>query len=186
MKNLSADIDKYLNAYSFIEFSSGKTLLNISRTVEIMRLVYDNVYNKYNISEPKFLVILLLSEKEDGIPLIEIGRKMLVSRANITTLIKRMEKEGIVERRNNKKDKRSIKAHLTDKGRGIFDEVKYLYMDFSEKMVSCLSDEEKNLLNNLLVKIQTNIVNEYTTEYQSVKDIENVIQENKQIFKKKK
>jgi len=177
--NIITDIDKYLNAYSFIEFTSGKTLLNISRTAQIMRLVYNNVYNKYNISEPKFLVILLLSERDEGLQLIEIGRKMLVSRANITTLINRMEKEGIVERRANKKDKRSIKAHLTPKGREIFDRVKHLYIEFSEKMTSSLTDEEKKMLNYLLEKIQLDIAHNYTTEYHSIEEIEKKIRKKK-------
>ncbi len=119
------DFQGYIDAYSFIEFSSGQTIINILKTERIMRMVYDRLFEKYNISEPKFFVILLLSIHEaDGMPLIELGKNMMVSRANMTTLIDRMIKEDLVEKRKNADDKRSIKAHLTPKGRQLFDEIK--------------------------------------------------------------
>jgi MarR family 2-MHQ and catechol resistance regulon transcriptional repressor len=123
-KKNPSELQSYIDAYSFIEFSSGKTIINLSRTVELMRLVYEKLYSQYKISEPKFFVLLLLSQEEDGIPLIEIGKMMLVTRANITTLMDRMERDGLVEKRKNKDDKRSTKAHLTDEGRRIFDMIK--------------------------------------------------------------
>ena len=55
------DVRGYIDAYSFIEFSSGKTIINILKTERIMRMVYDKLFEKYNISEPKFFVIMLLS-----------------------------------------------------------------------------------------------------------------------------
>lgn len=165
MKNSKiSDLTAYIDAYSFVEFSSGKTIINLSRTVEIMRLVYKRLYTKYELSEPKFFVILLLSKEKHGIPLIEIGKMMLVSRANITTLIERMERDGYVEKKGNCDDKRSIKAHLTDKGRCIFDEVKASHQEFSERLVACLTEEEKETLNRLLRKIQFGIIEEFNTQ----------------------
>ena len=157
------DFQGYIDAYSFIEFSSGQTIINILKTKRIMRMVYDRLFEKYNISEPKFFVILLLSIHEaDGMPLIELGKNMMVSRANMTTLIDRMIKENLVEKRKNADDKRSIKAHLTPKGRQLFDEIKELHMEFSQRMTKALTEEERATLNNILKKLQEDIVQDFS------------------------
>ena len=158
------DFQGYLDAYSFIEFSSGQSIINILKTERIMRMVYDRLFEKYDISEPKFFVILLLStHNEDSMPLIELGRNMMVSRANMTTLIDRMIKEKLVEKHKNIDDKRSIKAHLTPKGKELFDEIKELHMEFSERMTKVLTEDEKLILNNLLKKLQADIVSDFST-----------------------
>lgn len=155
------ELKNYLDAYSFVEFSSGKTIINLLKTVELMKTIYYNLFNRYSTSEPKFFVLLLLSNSKNGMPLSQIGKKLLVSRANITGLIDRMEKEGLVEKKGNPADKRSIKAHLTAKGKRLFEEVKKPHMEFSEKMTQCLSETEKSQLNFLLEKIQHHIVSEF-------------------------
>jgi MarR family 2-MHQ and catechol resistance regulon transcriptional repressor len=154
-------LEDYMNAYSFIEFSSGKTIINLSRTVDIMRTVYSRLFDIHKISEPKFFVLLLLSREPDGIPLVKIGNLMLVSKANITTLIGRMEKEGLVKKKENFDDRRSIKAYITEKGRAIFDDVKLQHKEFSEKMTKSLTEEEKSIMNSLLNKIQLDIINDF-------------------------
>ena len=157
------DFQGYIDAYSFIEFSSGQTIINILKTERIMRMVYDRLFEKYNISEPKFFVILLLSIHEaDGMALIELGKNMMVSRANMTTLIDRMIKENLVEKRKNADDKRSIKAHLTPKGRQLFDEIKDLHMEFSQRMTKALTEEERATLNSILKKLQEDIVQDFS------------------------
>lgn len=154
-------LEDYMNAYSFIEFSSGKTIINLSRTVDIMRTVYSRLFDNHKISEPKFFVLLLLSRETDGIPLAEIGNLMLVSKANMTTLIGRMEREGLVKKKENFEDRRSMKAYITRKGKAIFDDVKLQHKDFSEKMTKSLSEEEKAILNNLLNKMQLDIIKDF-------------------------
>jgi MarR family 2-MHQ and catechol resistance regulon transcriptional repressor len=154
-------LEDYINAYSFIEFSSGKTIINIWRTVGIVRLVYSRLFDIHKISETKFFVILLLNSEDDGMTLTKIGENMLVSKANITTLINRMEKDGIVEKKENFEDKRSKKAYLTPKGKEIFNKIKYMHKEFSEKMTKSLDEDEKKILNKLLIKMQLDITKDF-------------------------
>ncbi|SHJ85211.1 MarR family winged helix-turn-helix transcriptional regulator [Tepidibacter formicigenes] len=154
----------FLESYNFIEDMSGKTIINLMKSVEIMRFVYNNLFAKHGISEPKFYVLLLLSYSEDGMVLSEIGEKMLVTRANMTGLMDRMEKEGLVEKRVNPKDRRSTKAYLTDKGRELFEDIKAIHIDFSKQMTRVLDIKEKENLNNLLEKLQCDIVNCFSEE----------------------
>ncbi|KDR94791.1 MarR family transcriptional regulator, 2-MHQ and catechol-resistance regulon repressor [Peptoclostridium litorale DSM 5388] len=154
-------LSDFLEAYNFIEDISGKNIVNIIKTTEIIRHVYDELFSKYGISEPKFRVLLILSIEEDGMALCDIGKRMLVTRANMTGLVDRMVKEGLVEKKVNPEDKRSIKAYLTPKGIDLFESVKDKHIEFSEKMTRSLSEEEKKQLSHLLQKLQRGIVDSF-------------------------
>lgn len=152
------ELHDYLESYRFIEDVSGKTIINLMKTVEIIRFVYNNLFLKHGISESKFYVLLLLWKEKDGMVLSEIGEKMLVTRANMTGLIDRMEKESLVEKKINPNDRRSIIANLTEKGRSLFEEIKESNIEFSRQMTSVLNIEEKKNLNALLENLQNDIV----------------------------
>lgn len=158
------ELHNYLESYRFIEDASGKTIINLLKTVEMMRVVYNNLFIKHGISEPKFYVLLLLWKEKDGMVLSEIGEKMLVTRANVTGLIDRMEKEGLVEKKINPNDRRSIIANLTEKGRLLFEDIRENHIEFSHQMTRVLELKEKENLNNLLEKIQNDIVNCFSEE----------------------
>ncbi len=158
------ELYNFLDSYNFIEDMSGRTIINLLKSVEIMRFVYNNLFANHGISESKFYVLLLLSYSKEGMVLSEIGDKMLVTRANMTGLIDRMEKEELVEKKVNPKDKRSSIAYLTKKGRNLFEEIKDTHIDFSKQMTSGLSIEEKEQVNTLLEKLQHDIVQSFSEE----------------------
>ncbi|MZQ75901.1 MAG: MarR family transcriptional regulator [Peptoclostridium sp.] len=155
------ELSGFLETYDFVEDMSGKTIVNLIKTTAIMRAVYDELFHKHSISEPKFLVLLLLYQEPEGMAFSEIGRKLLVSRANMTGLIERMMKEGLVEKMLNPSDKRSTKAILSQKGRDLFESVKDGHIEFSRRMTAGIDNEEKELLNRLLVKLQNDIVDSF-------------------------
>lgn len=158
------ELYNFLDSYNFIEDMSGKTIINLLKSVEIMRFVYNELFANHGISESKFYVLLLLYYSKDGMVLSEIGDKMLVTRANMTGLIDRMEKEELVEKKVNLKDRRSSIAYLTDKGINLFENIKDTHIDFSKQMTSALSIEEKEQLNTLLEKLQNDIVKSFSEE----------------------
>lgn len=154
----------FLDSYNFIEDVSGRTIINLLKSVEIMRFIYNSLFADHGISESKFYILLLLSYSEEGMSLSEIGDKMFVTRANMTGLIERMGKEGLVEKKINPKDRRSSIAYLTDKGRKLFENIRGKHIDFSRQMTSGLSVEEKEQLNKLLEKLQYDIVRTFSEE----------------------
>lgn len=53
----------------------------------------------------------------------DLGRKILKSSGNITTVIDNLEKRGLVERRRGGEDRRYVAVHLTETGRGLIEEL---------------------------------------------------------------
>lgn len=65
----------------------------------------------------QFDVLAQLTRSNNGSTPAELSRHLLVTAGNITGLVDRMEKAGLVSRTPDAKDRRTIRLHLTDKGK---------------------------------------------------------------------
>jgi DNA-binding MarR family transcriptional regulator len=66
---------------------------------------------------PKFTVLMELASTPDGrLPLHEICRRLLKSAPNMSALIDRMEREGLVRRQRDQRDRRVVAAAITKRG----------------------------------------------------------------------
>ncbi|MGE3245736.1 MAG: MarR family winged helix-turn-helix transcriptional regulator [Beijerinckiaceae bacterium] len=68
------------------------------------------------LSVPQCDVLTTLSERE-GIAQQELAARLYVTKGNISGLIDRLAKAGLVERRQSREDKRSHSLYLTEEGR---------------------------------------------------------------------
>lgn len=68
------------------------------------------------LTYPQYLVLLVLWEK-DAQPVNDIAKRLMLETNTITPLLKRMEGEGILERKKGEKDARQIIVSLTRKGK---------------------------------------------------------------------
>jgi MarR family 2-MHQ and catechol resistance regulon transcriptional repressor len=137
---------------------SDDILVELSNFFRVIVESFDKIFKKYGVSRTKFNVLLILGrEKEEGLSLSHIGERMRVSKANITKLIDRMEKENLVERRYDKKDRRIVRAKLTLKGEELFKEIFPKYKEQWQRIISALEDEEKDHLIMILRKIEKRI-----------------------------
>ena len=77
---------------------------------------YHPLLSGYGLTYPQYLVLLVLWEKDEQ-PVNDIARRLLLETNTVTPLLKRMEAEGIVSRRQGRKDARQMIVGLTKKGR---------------------------------------------------------------------
>ncbi|WCL81974.1 MarR family transcriptional regulator [Saprospira sp. CCB-QB6] len=82
---------------------------------------YQPLLAPLGISYPQYLVFLLLWE-EDGRSMKDLRERLLLNSNTITPLIKRMEKEGWLQRQKDPQDERVWRIHLTDKGQALKEE----------------------------------------------------------------
>ena len=69
------------------------------------------------LSLAKAGLLRYLAEAGEGVPLSELAKHQQCVRSNITQLVDRLEKDGLVKRRADASDRRSIRAVLTPAGR---------------------------------------------------------------------
>jgi DNA-binding MarR family transcriptional regulator len=85
-------------------------------TIAINR-TYKPMLDRMGITYPQFLVLLTLSEAEDGMAVGAIAERLALEPSTITPLAKRMEAAGLVTRVRNPEDERQVRVRLTEAGR---------------------------------------------------------------------
>ena len=122
---------------------------------DAMEDAFDIHFAKYGLSSPKFKVLINLYMAGDrGLIQSELGTKLHVSRANITGLVERLEKEGLVVRNNDPTDKRVYRVCLTNRAFALMHAFLPVHNDFMHKLMSALDRNEKEVLISLLRKLE--------------------------------
>lgn len=70
----------------------------------------------YNISMGQSYILCALLE-EDGSTLTRVGQRANLESSTLTTMVDRLERDRLVERRPSTEDRRIIRLYITDKGR---------------------------------------------------------------------
>lgn len=101
--------------------------------------------------------VLAVLWKSDGCPQQHIADATYRDKPGITRLIDNLEKDNLVERRNDKNDRRLNLIFLTPKGRAIEDKVMKVANETLEKATENLSEQEILTIKNGFEKIYENI-----------------------------
>jgi DNA-binding MarR family transcriptional regulator len=103
------------------------------------------------------MLVKYQSGSEGGLSQARLSTMMLVNRTNITSLVDRMEKAGLVERTASPTDRRYNIVKLTNKGRKLLDEVEPNYGREIKRIMVALKDGEQKKLIAMLEKVRTNL-----------------------------
>jgi DNA-binding MarR family transcriptional regulator len=134
-----------------------EALLNIYYTASIMKKRADVFFGKFGLTDVQFNLMSLLhfqSGNEDGLSQAQISDMMLVNRANITSLVDRMEKTGFVHRTAHSKDRRFNIIKLTTKGRCLFEKVEPIYIEEIKRIMKTLSQTQMKTLMGMLEQVR--------------------------------
>ena len=108
--------------------------------------------------------ILRFLVHEDGVTQIDIARDAHFTAPTISVTLKKMEKEGLIRRRTDKKDTRRTRVFITQKGREWESRLHEKIMDCEEILIRGLSEQETQELCRLLTKVRENILAECNEE----------------------
>ena len=105
------------------------------------------------LTPAQFGVLEALYNKGD-LKINELIEKILTTSGNITVVIKNLEKEELVQRKIDPKDKRSCIITLTHKGKALIESILPGHIENIREIFSILSKEEKELLKGILKKFK--------------------------------
>src|SRR4029077_11786488 len=71
------------------------------------------------ITLPQFDVLVQLSRQTEGLSFVDISRRLLVTSGNLTGIVDRLEREGLVIRTQDTADRRIVRIRLTPKGKDL-------------------------------------------------------------------
>lgn len=137
-----------------------ETLLNIYHTGSRIKKRAREFFSDYGITDVQFNVMELLlyqTDANEGLTQAELSRMMLVNRANITSLIDRMEKANLVVRTAVPGDRRYNAVRLTARGKKTLLDVEEKYAEEVTRIMSPLSDDETDQLRGMLERVRENL-----------------------------
>jgi DNA-binding MarR family transcriptional regulator len=130
--------------------------LEIRKTHDAIHRHVSKELAQWGLSIPKYGVMMRLYD-HDELYLSELSNLIFRGNSNITTLINRLERDGLVERFNGE-DRRVKKIRLTPKGQKLIPKVISEYRAFLHQMIAKnLSPKEQKNLMELLEKVQKSI-----------------------------
>lgn len=94
-------------------------MLAVTRTAEANLREYLRL--NHTTTLPRFDVLAALFRRREGCTMSELSRLLLVSNGNATTVVDRLEKDGLVARRPSETDRRTVYVALTPEGLAQFE-----------------------------------------------------------------
>ncbi|MBI4813482.1 MAG: MarR family transcriptional regulator [Methanobacterium sp.] len=86
--------------------------------------------------------VLKILNKHGDLPMSEIGRKVHISKSNMTSLIDKLVENGLTERLPDQNDRRVINISITNKGKDILRDWRKYSNNEIKKSLSVLSEED--------------------------------------------
>lgn len=121
------------------------------RLKSTMKRVEKNIgqaLDSYGVTMAQSFILFSLLEK-DGCTLTEIGNRAQIDNSSLTTMVDKLEKEGLVERRLFAQDRRVVNLYLTEKGRDLAIQVYNSGADLNAELRDQLDDGEKEFYAHL-------------------------------------
>ena len=136
-----------------------EALLNIYYTANLLKKRADAFFKTFGLTDVQLNVMMLLpyqAGEEGGLSQAQLSDMMLVNRANITTLIDRMERASLVIRTSASKD--AEQYNQTDrKGAKLFTKVEPHYLEQIRQVMSGAAESEQKKLMAILEKVRANL-----------------------------
>lgn len=102
---------------------------------------------------PRFDVMAALYRRQGGVTMSELSRMLLVSNGNATTVVDRLEKDGLVRRTGSDADRRTVFVALTDAGLAQFEGLATEHEREVNQIFAALTEAELDMLTDIFKRI---------------------------------
>lgn len=120
------------------------------------KMVFESLADeRLTVGQPKVLEYLF---ENDGAVQKDIAKACLIEPATLTSLLSRMEKSGLIERKNKNGDKRYLCVYLTDKGRQSSKRVVEQMSKLESAALSDFSEDEITQFISFLTRVNENLI----------------------------
>ncbi len=138
-------IKKYLNMQQVSErpeIPDNRLFYKLNLAQRILLKYVDREFsNRLGVTAAQIAALFYL-EKHDGCLFKDLSGVLLQNKSAITTLVERMQKNGLIEKKKSETDGRASHIYLTDKGRDISEKVRPLVSQYNRELLERFSDAE--------------------------------------------
>jgi DNA-binding MarR family transcriptional regulator len=114
---------------------------------------------EFGVTTQQWSVLGALSrpQAEGGMSINDLSRLLLVSRQNLTGVLSRLERDGLIERATNEEDRRSRKVQLSKQGKALWLKLQDPIHQFYDKALKDLSFDDRLAFIHYFTKLQNNM-----------------------------
>ncbi len=132
-----------------------EALLNIRRTSDRLQNYTQHLFKAHGITPTQYNVLRILRGAGDnGLRCSEIGERLVSSDPDITRLLGRLQKQKLIRRKRDPKDRRVIYATITGDGLKLLKETDPLVQDEIKLLLKHMSREKLATLISLLEEVR--------------------------------
>jgi len=132
-------------------------ILFVQTAQALLKYADASLYKGARLSVVKLIVLKALDVNNGVLSPSKLAEWTQTERNNITTLVKRMQKDGLITAERNSSDKRSVDIILTDKGRELLRQVMPVAQDIIDRVMSSMTEVDIALLEKQLKTLRQDI-----------------------------
>lgn len=128
-------------------------ILRVFQTAQILDKAAQRVFSPHGLTAAQFNVLNLLSDQENGVRASDLAASLIVDPSNVTGLLKRMSRDGLVTDLENRTDRRQRIVALTPKGQKLWAKACRDYDKCLKILDALLTEKEKAITEEVLVRL---------------------------------
>jgi DNA-binding MarR family transcriptional regulator len=117
----------------------------LSRASHIVASGFHRKLKTWKLTVPEYRVLACLTGAE-GMGVGDLAAMAIMEQSRMTKILDRMQKQGLIERRSDARDKRRVLVHLTDQGRTRAEPVLHAAKAHEAEMLAPLTPDERSMI----------------------------------------
>ena len=135
-----------------------EAVLNIVRTADALKRGGELLFRRHGVTSAQYNVLRILRGAGDrGLHCSAIAERMITAEPDITRLLMRMERLGLLVRHRNTADRRMVTAIATERGLKLLDELEAPLRKLQELQFVQLNEDEIEVLVTGLEKVREGV-----------------------------
>lgn len=123
----------------------------------IERVLMQHIAQEYNSSLPRYDVLTALAMNQDGVTMGDLATMLVVTKGNITGVVRRLEQDGLVKRVTSRADRRIQTVTISAKGLKLWNAMHQDYDRIISTLLAGASDAQVAALTSSLETTITQI-----------------------------
>ena len=128
----------------------SRPVLALLRADERVGRAFDRALEGTGVTAVQFNVLMELAADGGRLPLCDVAQRLLRSPANISALIDRMERDGLVRRIRGERDRRTVLAEISERGWASLGRAAPAVFDAERRILVGLTADDRSRLTRLL------------------------------------
>lgn len=130
------------------------TWLLCHQTFNLVSKCEDVMFAKAGTTTQQHAVLMAIKYINDPVKPTDVASWLDRNTNAITLIIDRMERDGLVKRVRDLRDRRSLRLIMTQKGEELLEQTTIPGWELVEEILSCLSEEELKTFNSIMEKVR--------------------------------